>query len=232
MHSLMFYKICSEGETFVTLATFIWFLPSVNSLMFYQTSFLEKKKHLSNWLHWYDFSPVCILWCIIWWCFIVNHLFLVKLMFFSEVCVLWCSFLRETFFTLVALVYLFPIVLSLVVSCVLLDIISMQNVCHTDSINTASTQYVFFGDVYNRITFLAEHLPRWLLWYGFYLLCPIILYLQAKTSCNQPPYHFLFLLGGPLFLHPHLVHLIYQVHWFFYYWYLNTKVFFNICIIQ
>ena len=43
MYYLVFYKINSEDETFVILATFIWFFPSVNSHMFYQTSFLGKK---------------------------------------------------------------------------------------------------------------------------------------------------------------------------------------------
>ena len=142
MHLLVSYKISSDGKTFVTLVTFIWFLPSVYSHMLYQSSFLEKKKHLSHWLHWYGFSPVCILWCIIRFCHILNHLSLVVLVwFFWSMCSL---VFRVKHFS--HWLHWYGFILLCIIWC-LLDIFSKQNICRTVCIHIAYPHYVFFGDV-------------------------------------------------------------------------------------
>ena len=51
-------------ECLVTLATLIWFLPSMNPHVIIKLPFWTKV--LSHWLHWYDLSPVCmVIWHVI-----------------------------------------------------------------------------------------------------------------------------------------------------------------------
>ena len=45
------------------MATLIWFLPGAWPHMSYKITI--SKKALSHWLHWYGFSPVCVLMCIL-----------------------------------------------------------------------------------------------------------------------------------------------------------------------
>ena len=51
-------------ECLVTLATLIWFLPSMNPHVILKIPFWTKV--LSHWLHWYGLSPVCmVIWHVI-----------------------------------------------------------------------------------------------------------------------------------------------------------------------
>ena len=140
--------------------------------IFQCSSSLISWKHLSHWLHYYGFSPICILWCIIRWFLMMNHLSLVAMIqFFWSLCFLVFLTEQNIFHT----AFIDMVSPQWVFSVVLLDLLSKQNIfshclhwygfspmsilccstrltfqtkhlSHRLHIYTSSPQYVFFGD--------------------------------------------------------------------------------------
>ena len=63
MHSHMAYKIIIIWKIHITLVTILWFFPNVYPHMSYEILFSAKT--LSQYLHWYGFSVLCVLVCSI-----------------------------------------------------------------------------------------------------------------------------------------------------------------------
>ena len=63
--SYMLSKITLIWEGFVTLIALVWFLSSVFLVCIVSWSFHFHKKDLSHWMHWYGFSSLCVLVCLV-----------------------------------------------------------------------------------------------------------------------------------------------------------------------